>query len=516
MAATTVAAVLAISGILVVANNLTGSGRIPGGSSSTSTGRSASVLPGFSGGLAPAPSSRISNVVLIVADDLDWNLWNRIPRLRALARQGTTFTNYVVSDSLCCPSRTSLLRGQYVHNHMVVSNDSATGGGWPVFRDDGYPKDCLATWLHDAGVRTGLIGKYLNEFPATTAEQTSVQPGWDDFVVPISHMSDYRGYDYQVDDNGTIVSYGHAPRDFLNDVLDDRAREFLGSAGDHFFLELSTFTPHLPSPVAPRHRGSHAGEQAPRDPSYGTAVVDAPSWLAGLPPIRPALAAHLDRTWVRRAESAESVADSVDAVQQALLASGHADDTLVLVTSDNGFHVGSHRMHRGKRSAFDSDTVVPLVVIGPGVARGLAVTEMASEIDLAPTVAHVLGAQSPSWSDGRSLWPLLPDGSAPSGVPVTWRTGVLSESLGVVRPGDPDYQLIAPPSFASLRTRAWLYVEYADGEKELYDRVGDPYETVNVAGSAPAATLEALSGQLHALTACSGAACRIADSLPEP
>lgn len=82
--------------------------------------------------LPGAPSKKIKNVVLLIADDLDWQLWNNVPRLRALQAQGTTLTNYVVTDSLCCPSRTSLFRGQYVHNHRVTSNTIVNGGGWPM------------------------------------------------------------------------------------------------------------------------------------------------------------------------------------------------------------------------------------------------------------------------------------------------------------------------------------------------------------------------------------------------
>jgi N-acetylglucosamine-6-sulfatase len=456
----------------------------------------------------------IRNVVVVLADDLDWRLWNVVPRLHALQSEGTTFTNYVVSDSLCCPSRTSLLRGQYVHNHGVVSNDAATGGGWRTFRDKGYPADCLPTWLHAAGVRTGLIGKYLNGFPDTPADVISQQPGWDDFVVPISRVNDYRGFGYQLDQNGTLSSHGKAPSDFLNDVLDTKAQEFIRSAGDRFFLELATFTPHLPSPVAPRHRGSHAGEHAPRDPSFGAAVTNPPAWLAGLPPIGPTLASHLDRTWVRRAESAESVADSVDAVRASLAASGHTSDTLVIVTSDNGFHVGSYRTHRGKRTAFDIDTVVPMVMIGPGIPAGRVVPQMTSETDLGPTIADELAASTPSWVDGRSLRPLLESGPGSDTTP--WRTGVLSESLGTTRPGDPDYQLIAPPSFTALRTRRWLYVESVGGESELYDRQVDPYELHNVIRITSPATVAALHAQLVAMQSCAGPSCRTADAMPEP
>ena len=113
------------------------------------------------------------------------------PAMKALEAEGTTFTNYVVSDSLCCPSRTTIFRGQYVHNHHVVSNDQASGGGWPVFRDQGYPKDCLPVWLHKAGVRTGLVGKYLNQFPQRRGDPGLGRPVrcW---PVPFVHHPDPR------------------------------------------------------------------------------------------------------------------------------------------------------------------------------------------------------------------------------------------------------------------------------------------------------------------------------------
>lgn len=455
-----------------------------------------------------ATPGTIKNVVLVLADDLEWPLWNDIPRLKALEAEGTTFTNYVVSDSLCCPSRTTIFRGQYVHNHHVVSNDQASGGGWPVFRDQGYPKDCLPVWLHKAGVRTGLVGKYLNQFPHRRGDLAIAHQGWDDFVVPTSHRAEYRGYDYRLDDNGTIDAHGSAPTDFLNDVLTSKATDFIGTAGDHFFLELATFTPHLPAPVAPRNLGTHTGERAPRDPAWDTAVTNAPHWLAGLPPFTAATAAHLDRTWVRRARSAESVADSVDAVRAALAASGHTDDTLLLVTSDNGFHTGSYRLHRGKRTAFDDDTVVPMVAIGPGVAAGRTVPQMTSETDLAPTISEELGAGHPDWVDGRSWKDLL------AGPVDHWRSGVLSESLGTTLPGDPDFQLIAPPSFTALRTERWLYVETPGQRSELYDRLNDPYELHNIIGTAPRQTLAALHRQLVAMQRCAGPTCRVADALP--
>ncbi len=505
--------VLVVVGALIAANQLAESTR-------QVTSQQAVLTTTPKANIADVPISttgrQIKNVVLVLADDLDWKLWNEVPRLKALQTQGITFSNYVVSDSLCCPSRTTILRGQYVHNHQVVSNDAVSGGGWPTFRDKGYPTDCLPTWLQSAGVHTGLVGKYLNEFPQTLAEAQAKQPGWDDFVVPFTNAAAYAGYDYLLTDNGILQRYGNAPSDFLNDVLNRKAVEFLDAAPDRFFLELSSLTPHLPAPVALRHRGSHAFAQAPRDPAFDAAINNPPSWLAGIQPFGSAAMRRMDVLWQRRAESAESFADSVQAVTDELKRTGRDKDTLVLVTSDNGFHVGSYRTRRGKRTAFDVDTVVPMVAIGPGVPHGTVVSAMTSETDLAPTITALLGVDSPAWVDGQSIAGYFDPTSQTFGADPSTRTAALSESLGTAQPGDPDYEVSAPPGFVALRTKEWLYVESVSGEKELYNRANDPYELDNVIDTAPADTVLALQRQFAAMKDCAGDTCRVADSLPVP
>ena len=118
-------------------------------------------------------------------------------------------------------------------------------------------------------------------------------------------------------------------------------------------------------------------------------------------------------------------------------------------------------------------------------------------------------------SVGRSLWPLL-DTSRTYGESTAWRTAVLSESLGTAVFGDPDYQLVAPPSYKAMRTREWLYVESETGERELYNRVADPYELHNVIATAPKEIVDALHEQFTALVACAGASCRVADTRELP
>ena len=333
---------------------------------------------------------------------------------------------------------------------------------------------------------------------------------------PYTNAAAYAGYGYTLLDNGVVQHYGTEPAAFLNDVLNRKAVEFLATAPDRFFLELSSLTPHLPAPVAPRHVGSHAFTQAPRDPAFDAPVINPPSWLAAQQPFGPRAVRRMDRLWQQRAESAESFADSVEVVRDELKRTGHDKDTLVLVTSDNGFHVGSYRSKRGKRTAFDVDTVVPLVAIGPGVPQGTVVDAMTSETDLAPTITTLLGIDAPAWVDGQSIAGYFDPSAQPYGANPNTRTAALSESLGVAGPGDPDFELAAPPSFTALRTEEWLYVESLAGEKELYNRIEDPYELNNVIDSAPPDTVLALQRQFAAMKECAGDACRVADSLTLP
>ena len=379
------------------------------------------------------PLPGIKNVVFVLADDLDWQLFQEVPRLAALQDEGMTFTHQTVTDSLCCPSRTSIMRAQYIHNHGVVSNQASTGGGWPTFRDLGEPSDCLPVWLQSAGVTTALYGKYLNDYPSKSTSPRYVPPGWTDWAVPVSRGDNYTGYKYRLNDNGRLRYYGSRPTAFLNDVLTTKATDFIRTAPDGFFLELSTFNPHNPFPVAVRNKGGHVASVAPRTPSYNTASTNEPTWMRKLSPLPPWKQETLDRVWRKRAQSAESVADSIDAVRATLKETGRADDTLIVITSDNGYHVGTHQLGKGKRTAFREDTVVPMVVLGPGITPGTRIDAMTSTIDLGPTFASLLGAKTPNWVDGRSLTDIIATGQ----VPPTWRNATLSESMGTSVPGRP-------------------------------------------------------------------------------
>ncbi|MCX6432788.1 MAG: sulfatase, partial [Actinobacteria bacterium] len=458
---------------------------------------------------AAAGNRQIRNVVLLLADDLDWALFDQVPRLAALKDAGTTLTNFVVTESLCCPSRSSFTLGQYVHNHKVVSNVPETGGGWETFYRLQHQQDCLPTWLSAAGVSTAHVGKYLNGFPGRQLEPSYVPPAWDHFVTTVrGGGSPYDGYGYVLSTDGVLTQHNGGRANFLDDVMTADTNAWLTTATEPFFLEFASYLPHTPAPAALRNIGSRAGSRVPISPSFNARGAGEPAWLSSLPQMGPKRLANLDRMWTRRLESGETLADSFDAIMSQLRTTGHADDTLVIVTSDNGYHLGTHRMPSGKHTPYREDAVVPAVLIGPGIPAGGVVNAMTSTIDLAPTIANLLGAQPPDWVDGRDLSPLLQD---PEGA--QWRTGVLTESLTATRPGDPDYSGFEAPAYQALRTEDYLYVSYGTKGTALYDLRTDPSEMDNIIASADQTLVRELKAQLDALSACAGPTCRVADSL---
>lgn len=452
------------------------------------------------------------NLVLIVADDLDQNLGtiDSMPNLhRLLVQQGLTFSDFFVTNSLCAPSRASLLRGQYTHSHQVVSNESPVSGFETFFRL-GHEASTVATWLQGAGYRTILLGKYINGYP-TGASRTHRPPGWSEFVSPVDDEA-YKGFDYRMNENGRIVSYGGRSQDYLTDVLARKAEDLLRrSGGTPFFLLLTPYAPHHPATPAPRHDRLFAGAQVPRTPSFNEEdVSDKPAPRSSL---SGSEIADIDSLYRSRLQSMQAVDEMIARVVMVLESSGRMGDTYFFFTSDNGFHMGQHRLRPQKATPYEEDVRVPLIVRGPGVPAGETLYGyLAGNVDLAPTLAELAEVEIPHFVDGRSLAPLLRGERPAAG---TRRQAFLLEQYS-------DEGLIAPsprsaqPVFVGLRTLRYKYVEYWTGVREIYDLGSDPYELSNFGGTAPTDLLAQLSSMLRSLTNCVGAACRSAESFAPP
>jgi arylsulfatase A-like enzyme len=461
----------------------------------SSTGGTATVVKG-------EPSSAV-NVIVVMTDDQTVADTETMPATRRLIEdQGASFEDSVVSFPLCCPARATYLTGRYAHNHGVLSNNPDYDGGYGRLRN----KHTLAVWMQEAGYKTAQIGRYLNFYGVL--DPTEVPAGWDEWAVPPG-PSTYLMYDYELNQNGELVSYGSEPQDYQTDVYAGLSTQFVrDQAGQDrpFFLSITPLAPHdendeaVPSRLdgprpAPRHRGALADANPPRTPAFDEPdVSDKPESVAKLPRLSAKGRREAEGSYRRRARSLLAVDDLVRDLVRTLRETDQLDDTYLILTSDNGYLLGEHRL-KGKIVPYEESIRVPLLVRGPGVESGTAITGMAANIDLAPTILDLAGAERRR-SDGISL-ALALRGRRP--LP---RRAILLENLD--RSRVPKQRL-----YEGVRTPRWSYLEFDNGETELYDLAEDPAQLENLAEDPRARSTRArLASTLDRLRDCRGASCR--------
>ncbi len=445
---------------------------------------------------APAVQSP-PNIVVLLLDDARLDDMSVLRDVRTrVANRGVTITRHYAPFPLCCPARATLLTGRYAHNHRVLSNE-APGGGFGAFDDS----STLATWL-DPTYTTGLVGKYLNQYA-----RPYVPPGWDEWMVP------YRMYDYDHPewwiDRGAVaerVLLSGYQTDTIGSLAADFVRRHASDA-QPFFLMTDVVAPHagtprdpddpsMPTPaVSPAYRNVFAGQPL-QDPSFNEAdISDKPAQLAPLTPAEIRAEAEVN---AQRREALLSAQDALDAVIDALDESGELSRTFVVVTSDNGYLLGEHRIRSGKMAPYEVANHMPLYIRGPGIPAGTSFTGLTSQVDLAPTLARMAGVPLRSaWRlDGESMLYRLRHRTAAHST----RPGVLLEATV---PGD-----TGSWQYHGVVSGRWKYVERASGAVELYDLTADPYELRSL-GQDPAyaAARRHLAGILADLRDCAAAQC---------
>lgn len=524
----------------------------------SSCGSSARPLEGTESavkdGVGPRSKIRQPNVLLVLTDDLDEELGSMaaMPRVQELlTAQGTSLEQFYISFPTCCPSRSSILRGQYTHSHQVLTN-APPAGGFEKVLPLGLEASTLATWLQDAGYRTVLAGKYLNGYPLPS-DPLYIPKGWTEWYSPVDETA-YDAFNYRMNENGKLVSYADRPEDYITDVLAGQAEAALrrkSSDPRPYFVFLSVFAPHAPAMPAPRHKTLFADAQVPRGESFNEVDVgDKPSKIHLLPPLYPEQVSVMDAEYRARLQTLQAVDEMVARLVAVLEETDQLRDTYVIFTSDNGYHLGQHRLPAGKTTAYEEDIHVPFIVRGPGIPAGRQVDGyLAGNVDIAPTLAELAGAELPDFVEGRSLMPLL------RGDPVdaaSWRQAFLLEGYAggyrsqrgtpVASPalGRPGLGVIAPPDafdltdprspaevaeevpnptrevYVGLRSPRFTFVELRSSEFEFYDNLVDPLQLTNLAATLPPDLLDAWSKWASDLHACSGASCRNLESRPLP
>lgn len=429
----------------------------------------------------PLASSTVSsasskpNVVIVLTDDQPKGMMAALPTvLSSIGAQGVSYSDAVVSTSLCCPSRTSLLTGLFSNKTRVFGNKARTAGGYSTFKRFGNEKRTFVRKLSQSGYATGLFGKYLNEYAPKDGMSKPV--GWDRFNVfdAKKRSGNYFKYKYTtdmfpvsldsassvplkvVDGNGMYSTsrFGAATVDFIREVPADKP----------VFALFAPYAAHGKWLPEPRYAGqSLSSSSLVDDPGFNRKPAkNFPKFVKKQKRLSERVQV---RNWKKQSVVLRSVDDQVRDIVSALESTGRLDNTLLVFTSDNGYHHGQQRLIKKNvafRSASDVDLFVRWPVGTPGVVPGSVVSSIkAANVDVTASVLNIAGVSAAG--DGVDLRGVR------LGLPLmatVWRKGNAFM-----------------PAYCGWRSSVGSFVRYGSGEETLFDYRTDPFELRNVVGS---------------------------------
>lgn len=473
------------------------------------------------------------NVLLITADQLRADCLSgaghplvRTPALDRLARRGTCFTRHFGQAIPCGPARASLLTGMYQMNHRAVRN------GTPIA--DGFTT--LATAARQAGYLPWIIGYtdssldsrgFTDADPRARKEDSLL--GFRQYAPGSELASADSGWKLMLREQGYAhwrtpfrqrpgipgTSPGPAPLEIRAEhshsaYIADQALRFFRQFDERpWFLHVSFLHPHPPFLATAPWNAMYRAEDVPAFAALPTLEAERA--------IHPYLDYRLDRlemnprlpmdgpppddnpAWRQARASYYGLISELDhhvgRMLDALAASGQADRTLIVFTSDHGEMLGDHWCW-GKEVPFDKAVHVPLIISAPGMDKGRTVDAFTEHVDLMPTILDLIGAEKPLQCDGHSLRPLLA-----GEMPTRWRDAVFWEY---------DFRNVADPAteigfgcsidalcFAAVRTETAKYVRFAALPALLYALRDDPDELADQSGEPALAAVElALAGRM--------------------
>ena len=388
---------------------------------------------------------------------------NKTPNIDRLATGGALFTNSFVTNSICTPSRATLLTGQYSHLNGV-----------PVFNRFDGSRDHVAKHLQAGGYHTGMVGKWHLGSDPTGFDRWIVLPGQGDYWNPKFLVPGQQ-----------LTIKGHT-----TDITGDLGIEWLETRPKDkpFFLMLHQKAPHRKWQPDERNKALFKDKTFPEPETLFDDYATRP---AALPENKQTIAKDLNRSDLKKAPPeglkgrelikwkyqrymqdylacVQGVDDNVGKLLDYLEKSGLAENTIVIYSADNGWYLGEFGLY-DKRFMYEPGLRVPLLAKGPGIKSGITPAEFVANIDLAPTFLDLAGLPIPEFMQGRSLVPLLHGKS-----PEEWRETVYYRYYHT-----PGHHNTA--AHYGVRTATKKLIYYWDKDAyELYDLTEDPMEQDNL------------------------------------
>lgn len=360
-------------------------------------------------------------------------------------------------------------------------------GGYPKFIQNGYNDHHLALWMQESGYNTYYAGKLFNAHSISNYDSP--------------HMSGYTHSDFFLEPytyqyfNVGITHDGEPPYyplgDYSTDIVAESAQRYINDAlsdedGNPFFITLAPVAPHVwlydhgedsvsgPPPSAPRHEGLFPDYKIPRTDNFNPDEPSGVNWISTLAKLNDTVIEYNDEFQRHRMRALMAVDEMVGDVVRRLDEEGVLNNTYVIFSSDNGFHISQHRMHPGKMCGLDTDIRVPLIVRGPGIEEGSIRADVSTHTDLAPTIMKLAGNEiSDKQFDGApiTIGPLDPasPGRLEHVAVEFWGIGLM-ESKYAEFTGQEKY---LNNTYKGLRIVSddygFYYSVWCNNEKELYD-----------------------------------------------
>jgi arylsulfatase A-like enzyme len=409
------------------------------------------------------------NIVFILLDDVRYDdlidhPFAKLPNIARVVNEGASFRRFYTSAPLCSPSRAVFLTGQYPHRNGIIDNGERAEQSHKIAT---FPK-----LLHDGGYRTGFFGKWHMGH-----DDDSARPGFDNWV---SFLGQGVYFDPPLNVDGKTVQ----AKGYMTDVLTDHAIGFIENApSDRPFMAFIAQKASHPEvhpmqlrtfPPAPGDEKLYENDPLPRAPSW-QAPVDG----------KPALMRPVDYTDPRspkgglpdsiikdRLRMLSAVDRSIGRLLETLSAKGILDQTVFIISSDQGFFYGEFGLAQERRLAYDPSIHIPLIIRYPKLAMpGSKPENLTSNVDIAPTMLELAGLPVPKSMDGRSF------------------KDVFRKPAKRVRPeflieyySDKEFPRLQGMGYKAIRTDRYKYIRYDElvGMDELYDLRRDPHEMRNL------------------------------------